>query len=263
MQTFAQEFGSLNEFYKYICETPINDAFRWKKLDSVNGSYGFTKTGSFEEATELFKNGWSEMAEKLTTKLKTAKSDMATEKVIRNVLSVAGYQPIVPLFLVGVPTNMMAKRQVAMRQKVLNVTKNIGYNAFVSTDAIVDESVKALQIVQRLEAMGYRVNLNICVGVEKADRRLIAKIRIKNANEKFAISKMAFPLVHPSMLRRLVFRYIEVNPNTTAPFTDGYGIPMSYQTLKKQFDKDLVLPAILGKVEIDKLASLDDIKARI
>lgn len=264
MRTHTQEFNSLNEFYKYICDTPINEAFRWEELSSVGGSQRFTQTASFEEATELFKNGWSEMAQKLTTKLKTAKSDAATEKAIRNVLSVAGYQPVVPLYLAGVPTNMMAKRQVVLKQKVINVTKSISYSGMYSTDTIIDESTKALRIVQRLEALGYRVNLFITIGTQSYSDSIIAKIKIKNASEKLAISKVAFPLVHPSMLRRLIFRYIETNPNTTRAFVSGYGRPVEYNTLKKLYDKDLVLPAILGdKVDIDNLTSLDEIQARV
>ena len=40
------KYDSLNEFYNYICDTPINETFRWEKHESVDGSKIFTKTES-------------------------------------------------------------------------------------------------------------------------------------------------------------------------------------------------------------------------
>ena len=67
----TQNFSSMDELYKYICNTPINNVFRWTSLDSsksgMNDWYG---TGSFDEAVEIMKNGYEDMAKKLEKKLK-------------------------------------------------------------------------------------------------------------------------------------------------------------------------------------------------
>ena len=34
-KTFMQEYDSIAEFYKYLCDTPFNSAFRWAEHDSV------------------------------------------------------------------------------------------------------------------------------------------------------------------------------------------------------------------------------------
>lgn len=68
------EYDSLKEFYDYLCVTPFNDAFRWANHSSVTGDKWFTKTESFDEAVELFKNGWSDMAGKLVQRLKVIES---------------------------------------------------------------------------------------------------------------------------------------------------------------------------------------------
>ena len=45
-KTEVIEYDSLQEFYQYLVSTPFNEAFRWEKHSSVEGSYDFTKTES-------------------------------------------------------------------------------------------------------------------------------------------------------------------------------------------------------------------------
>ena len=161
-KTETIEFDSLNEFYKYICDTPINEAFRWAEHSSVTGSERFTKTKSFNEAVDLFKHGWSDMATQLVQKLKVIESKTEPMMKPRNALGVCGYQAIVPLYLQGVPNNMMNKKMVPIKQKVININKSIDYSGGTSANTIIEESIKAMQIVKKLEAQGYRCNLNIC-----------------------------------------------------------------------------------------------------
>lgn len=257
-QTWKVEFDSMNEFYKYICDTPFNEAFRWERHSSVDGSYSFTKTHNYEEAVDLFHNGWDDMAKKLTDKLKVIDQKTAMISKPRTVKSVAGYQAIVPRYLQGNPKSMVAKQMQPVKQKVVNITKSIAYSAGASTDEIIEESIKTLQIVKRLEAAGYRVNLNIGWGVSK-DRAIFLKVRIKSANERLNVSKTAFALCHPSMLRRLCFRFEEVYPNYTKNFVYGYGMPCEAKRMRKVFDKDIVLPAFI-EFSPDKVQTLDDLE---
>lgn len=252
------EFDSINEFYKYLCDTPFNEAFRWEHHVSVDGSYSFTQTHNFGEAVNLMKDSWSDMAKKLNAKLQIKEKQNAMVNKRKMVNSVAGFQPIVPLYLAGVPTNMVQQKMVPVKQKIVNITKSVTYSASVSTETIVEESVKAMQIVKKLEAMGYRVNLSIALGSIKDDRQLFSKVCIKHANEKLNVSKLAFPMVHPSMLRRLFFRFIEVCPDTTKSFTRGYGIPATADQIKKVYSEEIILPAkFRGNVE--NIHSLEDL----
>lgn len=255
------EFDSLQEFYKYICETPFNDAFRWEEHDSVaTGSFPkhWTKTENFEQATELFKNGWSDMASKLVQRLKVIESKTESTMKPRNQLNVCGYQAVVPLYLQGVPNNMIDKKMVPIKQKVITLNKSIDYNGGTSSDTIVEESVKAMMIVKKLEAQGYRCNLNIVLGTSKGSCKFYVKVRIKSANEKLNISKLAFPLVHPSMLRRLFFRFIEVYPKITKPFVHGYGMPASSYELREVFKGEYLLPNFIKK-DVMTITGIDDL----
>lgn len=262
-KTEVVEYDSLHEFYEYLIHTPFNDAFCWAKHSSVDGDYYFTKTRDFSEAVELFKNGWSDMATKLVQKLKVIESKTEPTMKPKNVLGVCGYQAIVPLYLQGVPNNMMSKKMVPVKQKVITLNKSIDYNSGVSANQIIDESIKAMQIIKKLEAQGYRCNLNIVLGTSsgwgKNEKQFIIKVRIKSANEKMNVSKLAFPLVHPSMLRRLFFRFIEVYPNVTEDFVHGYGSPAKSSQLRNVFKGEYLLPNFIKK-DVNAINSIDDLE---
>ena len=258
-KTEVIEYDSLQEFYDYLISTPFNQAFCWASHSSVDGDEYFTKTKNFNEAVELFKNGWSDMATKLVQKLKVIENKTEPTMKPRNTLSVCGYQAIVPLYLQGVPNNMVNKKMVPIKQKVITLNKSIDYNGGVDADTIIDESIKAMQIVKKLEAQGYRCNLNIVLGSEAGDKQFIVKVRIKSANEKLNVSKLAFPLVHPSMLRRLLFRFIEVYPKVTDRFVGGYGRPASSSQLRDVFKGEYLIPNFVKK-DINTIQTLNDLE---
>lgn len=254
------EYSSLSEFYDYITSTPFNKTFESCKHSSVTGSKEFTKTYTFEEAVGLLKNGWVDMSTKLTQKLNVADKNLRSNRRPKTILSVQGYQAIVPLYLNGCPQNMVNSKMVSVKQKIITLNKSVTYSAFVTTKQIEDESVKAMQIVKRLESQGYRCNLNIVLGVFKGTRRFIVKVRIKNANEKLNVSKLAFPMVHPSMLRRLFFRFIEVYPKVTSVFCYGYGKPVKGGALREFLDKkEILLPDTIVK-DVNKITSVEDLE---
>lgn len=257
------QFDSLQDFYKYICDTPFNEAFRWVEHSSVTGDKHWTKTENFEEAVQLFKNGWSDMATKLVQKLKVIENKTEPTMKPRNKLDVCGYQAIVPLYIQGVPNNMMNKKMVPVKQKVITLNKSLDYNGGVSSDQIIDESIKAMQIIKKLEAQGFRCNLNIVLGTTagwRADeKQFVLKIRIKSANEKMNVSKLAFPLVHPSMLRRLFFRFMEVYPKVTKNFTSGYGRPAKSSELRDVFKGEYLLPNFIKK-DVNTINTINDLE---
>ncbi|MDD4804575.1 MAG: hypothetical protein PHN69_05315 [Candidatus Pacebacteria bacterium] len=260
-KTEVIEFDSLKEFYDYCVSTPFNEAFCWAEHHSVSGNKHFTQTENFQEAVELFKNGWSDMATKLVQRLKVIENQVQPNMKPKNVMSMAGYQAIVPVYLNNQPNAMLAKKNVPVKQKVITVNKSIDYNGAVKADTIVEESIKAMQVVKKLEAQGLRVNLNIVLGSAAGypEKQFILKIRIKSANERLNVSKLAFPLVHPSMLRRLFFRFAEVYPKFTKSFVHGYGRPATSSELRDMFKGEYLLPNFIKK-DVNQINSVNDLE---
>lgn len=259
----VERFDSISDFYKAISTRPYNAAFsKASNQYSTTGNIYFTGTESYIEAQKLLQDGWTQMSERLTQQLKATNN---SGKVMqqRNVISVAGYQPIVPLYLIGVPTNMITKQMVAVKSKVLTVSKLVNYKGSTDKSVIEEESIKALRVVRQLEQCGYRVNLNVVLGSEQHGTTIVCSVRIKNANEKLNISKVSFPMVHPSMLRRLFFRYIETHERVTPHFVNNYGAPIAFMEMKKLLQpEEIVLPSIWD-VDVDKVKDLDSLVAMV
>lgn len=259
------EFDSLKEFYDYVNDTPLNETFRWTELSSSKTDShrtSWTGTRSFNEASDLFKNGWTIGAEKLTKALKVAKLNTEQQTAYRNVLSVCGYQAIVPLYLQGVPNSMVNKKLVPVKQKVITINKLVSVSACVSSDTMEEESVKCFQIIDKIEASGIRVNLNLMMSTG----HVCVKIRLKSAGERLNVSKLAFPLVHPSMFRRLYFRFVEVFPTIPRSYRNGYGrVPSESEFKKCCGANEICLPTLLrGTTEDDvKKLSVDDLLGRL
>lgn len=246
-----REFGSIQEFVEYIEGTPLNNVFRWKQLGSTDTSQvHWYQTSSYEDAQYRLKNGDKALAEKLTGTLKLEKH---TENMMvqKPTYGVAGYQASVPRYLQGIPTSMVTKKAVVQKQKVITITKNIGYTAMFSGQQIIDEAVKAVQLINTIEAHGIRCNLYVTSIAKDGDTAIGFRVKIKSANERTHMSKLAFPLANPSMLRRFAFRYREVAPETTNGFGSGYGFSLQPQFLFETKKGEYFIPTMLSDKEYD------------
>ena len=256
--TYLREFKNLDEFYNYITDTPLNDVFRWEELaSSAKGPHKerWTGTSSYEEAVSLFKNGWQDMAKTLTKSIKVKQNQVENAQVQKVMYDIVGFQASVPRYLQGIPTSMINKKLVPVKQRVITLNKDISYNAMVRTDDIIEASVQTIHLIKKIEAQGIRVNLNLIWGSGAGETREVIKIKLKSANERINISKLAFPLVNPSMLRRLCFRYFEVAPTITKEYRFGYGTPLDGVQLKTYCKDEYVLPRLFD----GDLSSLGDL----
>ena len=150
---------------------------------------------------------------------------------------------------------MINQKRVVSKQKTITINKSINYNASISTEQIIAESIKVLQVIKKIESQGIRVNLNVILGTYK-DVSILCKVRVKNANERLNVSKLAFCLVHPSMLRRIFFRFIEVYPHITEKFVGGYGRPISNAKMVEKCKGEYLFPAFI----FDDINNLTDLK---
>lgn len=246
-----KEYGSIGEFEHYINTTPLNDIFRWKTLSSSSTGAGFAGTETYEQAVDLLKHGWDDGSIKIEKALKLIAKDVQPMKAKIQTYDVVGFQASVPRYLQGVPTNMINHKVIAKQQKVITIVKNINYMGNVSPDQIIAESIKAIQLVKKIEAMNYRINLDI-ISVSNTFKELHSiRIRIKSANERVNVSKLAFPLVHPSMLRRFEFRHIEVCQELKdSQWAPSYG-RVSTDTITKSVLKpnDVYLPNFIHNID--------------
>ena len=245
-KTLIREFDSIGEMVSFLDTSPDNKKY-WGA--SKYSSKSFTHTSSYEEAMKLLLNGWTEAANKMTRTLKTLPQP-APAKRQKSVYSVAGHTASVPRYLQGIPTNMIASVPDRRKQPVVVINHAITYSAYWEADDILKEGIKALQVVQAIEASNRNVKLNIVCIAEYRNYKRGFKVCIKQPGERLNISKMAFPLAHPSMLRRMFLKYMEVEPEMPVTF-DSYGRPCN-QDCPKFYPNEMYIPET---VDVEKIFS--------
>lgn len=204
-------FNSLSEILNYINKFIEKNSFDFKCNFECIADYkpkqNFNLAENYEEAVKLAKTGWEKGKENINNLLNTKYNINANSIKTKPEYSIAGYQCSVPRYLQGIPTNMINSKRVPTKQKTMTVVKHIGFLATVSVDTIIDNSAKALAIVQKLESQGVRCNLDIIspVIIPNGKQVLTIRVRIKNSTEKLNLGVIAFALSHPDMLRRIIF----------------------------------------------------------
>lgn len=237
MKVDFKNFESIREFIKFL-DRPENIHFQDINKSSQNVGLiaeKFTKTESYEQALNLLKNGWDEGAKKIKTVFDRKAPQLINKSKSYN--SVVGYQANIPNYLNNSPLSMINKKTVKVQSPVVTIVRELSVPGRISSDFIMSEGIKFLKYIADLESQGQRAK--IILQDDTVDYRNntsynnIVRIVIKHPDELLHIGKLAFPIAHPSMLRRILFRYTEVNPETPECFTYSYGQPN-----KKVFLKD-------------------------
>lgn len=246
--TKVHEFDSIWDFCKYINDKQENFVFKGKRLLSKRqGDTSFRGTNSYKEAYDLMIHGWDVGAKELNEKLKGEfkRRDFGTR--YKSKYDVVGGQVSVPRHLQGIPTSMIRQTRIPKKTKIISICKPITYNAITDKDDMMRWGKNSLLIIKKLESMGFRVNLFTIEGSNCDGETIVGKIKIKSSSERLNISKIAFMIAHPSMLRRISIRYTEVSELVTKRnWTNGYGSAISeshyVRILESINDRSYVLP---------------------
>ena len=238
-KTLVNSFSNISELYNYIEKTPRRSG---ANNHSEDNDFGFTGTHSLEEAYDLLLSG----DEELFNRFKSLKK-ISVEKILGNVINrpkqindIVGYQANVPQYLLGIPTNMINQQPKKTSQKVLNIIINLTVSCSVDRSHIEKVGNLYIQVLDLLEKAGYRVNLYMMQAEESHDYYYYSLVRIKTDKEPLNIKKCIFPIMHPSMNRRIFFKWEEVCDTTNEITHDGYGKPFTVTSIiKSTLDKIL------------------------
>ena len=227
--TRITEYNSLTEFLNDINSLPNNEFFKDRhssqRIARENDSY--YGTVDYQQATYLLSHGWDAAAGKLATKVKLTNATSTAVRSSKPSYGVVGSQASVPRYLQGIPTNMVSRQMTYAKQKVVTITKGISYSCRWTPEEILNECAKALQIIQSMENGGQRVRLNVMLAVRSNNDRFysVCKVCVKHPDERLNLSKMAFAMAHPSMLRRFFLKWLEVDPFAEGDMGGNYGMP--------------------------------------
>ena len=229
MKNAIEFFPNLNALLSANSTRQVNRAFKGlnRCLDSNYESSRrteFTGTASYAEAEKLCRDGWFEKLESF----KEACSIRPAEQLRRRVVtSPIGYAPHVPNAVMGRPDSMIKTIMQKEKSRALELVVNTTASSNYAADTITKYAAEIVKAVSAIEAGGIRVKLIACViNTLSARNGQLAQcfVTIKASTEKINPARIYFPLVHPSMLRRIGLRWLETCPDVTSKkFQGGYG----------------------------------------
>lgn len=219
-----EHFTSINEMISVIESRPNNEVMSGENA-SHKGSEEFTGTRSYNEAKELFRNGYTEILSKIKTGVSAnlKRTETKPRRTIEN--NVVGYAPNVPNAIMGLPNSMILTRTLPQKTKTVSIVVGITENCGTNAKEFIESGIAALGVVNTLELRGYRVNLKVAFYVAKCDNdRAFGTVNVKDYREHLDLQKLCFPLANPSMFRRLGFKWLETVPGLQVKnWSFGYG----------------------------------------
>ena len=218
---------------------------------------------TWQEALDLARTGgyWADGAEKIVQGVADAAALRENYNQPMLVNDVAGFMPDVPAYLAGVPDSMVAYEEGDMTTAQMpTVTIGIGTFSYgVGAHAVLNRGIAVLSLIDSIEAIGYRVQLdyvgdNVAGGDDTLKR---IRVVLKRAEDHWNPGSVAFATANASMLRRLTVACLERDPDSVERTQGGYGrgdggyrqeysMAFGYMTSNAGYD---TLPKALRRVE--------------
>lgn len=223
-----EDFKSLSELVKTLDNRP-NNQFMRNENSSHSGDDEFTGTSSYEEAINLLRFGYTDPIAQVKEELK--KSKLVTSKIYQSLPKimpenkVVGFVPNVPNSLLGIPESMIFMDKKHQKRKTLSIIYSFGAPCCVDKDDLIKAGIALITAINIVELSGIQTRLQLGFMPSTSDSEneiIFPTVIIKNYGERFNLQKICFPMIHPSMFRRIGFKYLETCPFITRHYW-GYG----------------------------------------
>jgi hypothetical protein len=196
--------------------------------ESTTNGEDFTLTKSWDQAIDLFQYGYVDILDELKVGMKAATKFMTPQNRRKITTGVVGFVPHVPNAILGLPNSMIHIESEVRKTKAISLVYSITGNAYVRADQFVKSGIAVLSTIHALELRGIRVSLKIMFFNARCnDDRTIGTVTLKDYREHLDLQKLTFPVAHPSMFRRIGFKWLETVPGLTdTDWSSGYGRTM-------------------------------------
>ncbi len=204
---YAKRFDSVCSFENWLTSTPAT----WpaSQCASIKGDKKFTLTKNMDEANNLLRFGWNEGAKEIRNIMDLSAAASSSSSYYK--LSPVGFLPMVGPALSGSPRNMLRKVVTRQPARVVTIAYNMAVGSCIPAKWIKETAAKLFNVINSFERSGIRVELwavDLTSDYYQRDDTVLA-VRVKTASQPFNLLSMCYPIVHPSMLRRHQFAFIE------------------------------------------------------
>lgn len=228
MKTITKIFNSLSELENFISSSPRvkGNEERTTSEDTSDTFFKFSDTMDYSQAAEFLRSGYTYGCDQLQKEMTGLAKNYKNVTTVKN--DVFGVVPNIGAYMTGHPKNMIniKTEKKAVKTKVINMIVNTTVPARYTKEEITKLGAATLLQLIRLERDGFKVNLYVANKIEWKSNQLVCFTKVKNSSEKLNILKVAYPIVHPSFLRRHMFAVYE----RTIKIDKGYGYPQSVES---------------------------------
>ncbi len=181
---------------------------------------------TMQQALDLGAHGWPEGLAKVAPVIARVDELIAHALPVKVIAyDVVGDAPDVGAYLSGVPENMLTFEDGERPNRMARVIVNVGASCAVKPETLEARGVIACALVDALERSGFRCEILVVHNTLGANGVMYNKrVLLKRAEDPLSMDMLTFPLVHPSMLRRIMFRCLELLPESARRgIGSGYG----------------------------------------
>lgn len=196
---------------------------------SHNNAWSMTR--SLDEAIALARAGWDDgytqmiEADKFKDVIELFKPMMVKRKFLP-INDIVGHTPDVARMLMNHPLSMNSDIRSRDKRRNINIVIDITASSYVRSDRMLARGILICNLINIIEEAGIRATVYIAMTGSVKGEVMATFIKVKHTNEALNVRRLAFPLAHPSMLRRILFRLIEIR-GSTPEWVPGYGRPRS------------------------------------
>jgi len=246
-ETFRKEFSSWGAFVDYCENAPseITIDHRASRRDDASYKY-FTHAENWKEVLDLSKEGWPEGLKK-SKEIASSLFDHVSSMIERVDVNhdIEGHAIDVARYVDGEPECWLKFENVIQESenghKLIKITFNCSVSAGVSIDTIIARGATIVALIELLEYAGHRVELTLAHAVSDYRHETVptmsAFVKIKEFDQNLNMPMISYALAHPSVLRALMFSYMETAPYLIRRLVGvpdgGYGTPRDIQTEDK------------------------------
>lgn len=186
-----------------------------------------------EETYKMLREGYQPVVDSLKSSIKAN----MTGKRFKCFNDVAGFQPIIPNAIMGLPNSMINSSLAPIKTKVIDIYYEMTCAAYTESKDLIKAGQKMLGVIMELEAKGYRFNIYCTQGYyEQGTGCDMLCVKVKSANQPIDLKRMSFPLTHTAFFRGLGFEWYSKFPRGT--FRIGYGHAIAYDKTQAEIQNE-------------------------
>tara|TARA_R100000995_G_scaffold51718_1_gene25024 strand:+ start:519 stop:1358 length:840 start_codon:yes stop_codon:yes gene_type:complete len=221
---FAMRFETFDEMLGFLKDPNIP---RWKgRCASDDAPDKWSGNVDVNGAMELAEYGWKDGRQHMSDQLDMAHASTSFERLPSHEYNVAGYMPNIPLYVSGCPSHMMSplgdERSMG---RVVEIKVNISASAHINEKTLMRRGASILSLVDKLEDSGLSCAITLIEYTKAHGNNGLIEMPLKTAGQPLDVDRCAYAMVHPSMLRKIIFALTERQLNAEEDWSGGYGVP--------------------------------------